>query len=434
MREFLKAVWELLLLFLDRNEPPADPEIIEDHVLPAEPVEHPLRIGRQIVSFEARRDDNGNLTVYHLPKNDGGGSKEMAGLNDKYHPEILAILERAQPSARENIAAKYIEDYTLEHTGLKLTDPIRQGTLFFVLDTAFNRGPSGCCWIVQTALRALGYSVIRDKKWGPKTREALFDADKNASNIVAQLRNARESYERDVVGYRANFWNGLTNRWNKAAAVAIQWNQEQTRPEDPETPEPEPVAPPAAPKPVEEIRLPKDTTAALNAFYGQADPDGRYLTWFRFPYDNIRLYGRKGSPLNDMDEDGRDEHRCHKAIKDRLEAALMEIYETLGEERFEKEGWNIYSGCFNYRKKRGGSSLSTHSWGIAIDVFSDGNPYASSETTFSGEAIDIMEKHGFLSGGRAWNKDFMHFQAAIPTISKGSYYSIYGLPKHILRA
>ena len=179
------------------------------------------------------------------------------------------------------------------------------------------------------------------------------------------------------------------------------------------------------------ISLPRENNASLNKFYGKADPNGGFLEWFSFPTDNIRLYSRNGINLSDADGDGRDAHRCHKAIAKRLEAALQEIYDTLGRFKFEKEGWNIYSGCFNYRKKRGGSSLSTHSWGIAIDVNGNENPFKSSKTTFSDTSIDIMEKHGFLSGGRAWGKDWMHFQAAIPHISKGSYYDTHGLPDHI---
>lgn len=109
----------------------------------------------------------------------------------------------------------------------------------------------------------------------------------------------------------------------------------------------------------------------------------------------------------------------------------MEIFLTLGKERFEKEGWHVYGGFHNYRTKTGGSGLSTHAWAIAVDLNQDENYYAKTTTTFSDTGIDIMEKWGFLSGFRAWTKDAMHFQAVIPNISKGSYYAIHGLPKNI---
>lgn len=189
---------------------------------------------------------------------------------------------------------------------------------------------------------------------------------------------------------------------------------------------------PAVDPPGWKIILPHERD--LNRFYGSANSLGSYLEWFSFPVSNMRLYSRSGASLTDRDGDGRDEHRCHKKVREGLEDALQEIFDTLGRERFEKEGWHVYSGCFNYRRKRGGSSLSTHSWGIAIDINGAENAFQQRTTTFSNTALDIMEKHGFLSGGRAWGKDWMHFQAAIPNISSGSYYALHGLPKHIQAA
>ena len=236
MREFFRYIWESFLALLDTRSrsvaEPASPAPIPEpdpvSPIPAPSNEGDLRIGKQIVDFEARRDKDGGLIVYHLPSGDGGGAKEIAGINSKYHPQALKILEAAPASERENIAAKYIEDYTLEGTGLRLSDPIKRGTLFFVLDTVFNRGPRGGCIIVQNALRGLSYPVIADGKWGPKTRGALFEADREIKHLPSVLRKHREQYERNVVGYRAKFWKGLTNRWNNALEVAKEWNAEET--------------------------------------------------------------------------------------------------------------------------------------------------------------------------------------------------------------
>lgn len=181
------------------------------------------------------------------------------------------------------------------------------------------------------------------------------------------------------------------------------------------------------------ITLPKESNASLNAFYGLASRRGEDLEWFNFPVGDMRLYSRHGAAMSDHTGDRFDDHRCHKKIAKALESAYLDLYNVLGESRFYNEGWNIYSGCFNYRMKRGGSSLSTHSWGIAIDINSEENPFSSSEHTLSDEGIDIMEAHGFLSGGRAWGNDYMHFQAAIPHVTKGSFYDGNGLPRHILK-
>lgn len=200
-----------------------------------------------------------------------------------------------------------------------------------------------------------------------------------------------------------------------------------------------PVVEPGAPlsglpTPAGSYRLPSETNAAMAAFYGSPSANPTTLDWFSFPDPQTRLYDRDGVLLSNRSGDLRLDHKCHALLIGRLTAALAEIYVTLGEAEYRRQGWNVYGGCHNYREKRGGSTLSTHAWGIAIDLCPNENPLASSKTTFSPAAVDIMERWGFLSGGRAWNRDWMHFQAAIPSISSGSYYAKNGLPKNIVRA
>lgn len=184
------------------------------------------------------------------------------------------------------------------------------------------------------------------------------------------------------------------------------------------------------PDPPSEIILPKESD--LDSFYGAADKDGGYLTWFEFPPKaNIRLYTRNGDSLKDKDGNFRMEHKCHKKIKNNLEGALLQLWNDLGDDRFYKEGLNVYSGCFNYRQKTGGGGLSTHCWACSVDFNHTENGFNSKTTTFSEETFNIFEKWGFLSAWRAWGKDPMHFQAAIPYVSKGSYYDQNGLPPNI---
>jgi hypothetical protein len=188
-----------------------------------------------------------------------------------------------------------------------------------------------------------------------------------------------------------------------------------------------PVAP-------ERIVLPRETNAAMTAAYGVPSKSPSYLDWFSFPHPSTRLYSRTGAQLKDHVGDSRLDHRTHRILAPRLTAALTEIYMTLGREQFEKEGWHVYSGSHNYRPTTGGGRLSTHAWAAAVDFNGNENIFGSTKTTFSNRAIDIMEKWGYLSGGRAWGKDWMHFQAVIPSFSSGSYYAKNGLPKNIVAA
>lgn len=68
-----------------------------------------------------------------------------------------------------------------------------------------------------------------------------------------------------------------------------------------------------------------------------------------------------------------------------------------------------WDGCFNIRKKRGATSSSLHSWGIAIDINAAWNGFGKTPT-MSPELVACFTDAGFDWGGR-WSKpDGMHFQ------------------------
>src|SRR5450755_1789358 len=70
-----------------------------------------------------------------------------------------------------------------------------------------------------------------------------------------------------------------------------------------------------------------------------------------------------------------------------------------------------FGGCFTFRPQRTGSKLSTHSWGIAMDLNSESNPQGS-DGDMDSELIDIFRHAGFEWGGNWPGKirDPMHFQ------------------------
>ena len=70
-----------------------------------------------------------------------------------------------------------------------------------------------------------------------------------------------------------------------------------------------------------------------------------------------------------------------------------------------------FGGCFAFRPQRTGTVLSTHSWGIAIDL----NPITNQQGTLGdmdAGVIELFRENGFEWGGE-WSgktKDPMHFQ------------------------
>ena len=69
-----------------------------------------------------------------------------------------------------------------------------------------------------------------------------------------------------------------------------------------------------------------------------------------------------------------------------------------------------WDGCFNIRKKRGLTSMSLHSWGIAIDVNAAWNGL-NKEPQLSKEFVNCFTLAGFDWGGTWTGRvDGMHFQ------------------------
>ena len=177
------------------------------------------RMAKAIVDFEARRV-NGKLAIYHLPANDGGGAYEVAGINVRYHPVEAARLKALIEAGRYDQAEAAVVDYLLNYTKPAAGWTTDAGVEFYLRDCVFNRGPKGAARILQRAL-----AVDDDGEVGPTTRNALSRV--GADQLLTRLRAAREDYEREVVGFRANFWRGLVNRWDKALVAARAFQKEQ---------------------------------------------------------------------------------------------------------------------------------------------------------------------------------------------------------------
>lgn len=97
---------------------------------------------------------------------------------------------------------------------------------------------------------------------------------------------------------------------------------------------------------------------------------------------------------------------CHKLLVEPLKTALENLV-TNGVAS-ELETWD---GCFNVRRMRGGTSMSIHSWGLAIDVNAKTNALGI-KPTLSNAFVKCFTDAGFDWGGEWARKDGMHFQLA----------------------
>lgn len=111
--------------------------------------------------------------------------------------------------------------------------------------------------------------------------------------------------------------------------------------------------------------------------------------------------------------------RCHKRVRPSLETILEEIWSLYGKDlaKLRESRMDLFGGCYNFRRMRGGARLSMHAYGIAIDIDPDknplGKPYKESAGMMPMAVVEIFEKHGWEWGGRWGNRaDCQHFQAA----------------------
>jgi hypothetical protein len=97
---------------------------------------------------------------------------------------------------------------------------------------------------------------------------------------------------------------------------------------------------------------------------------------------------------------------CNRDLVNPLQQAFKNLIDT--GKVAELKTWD---GCFNIRKKRGLSSMSLHSWGLAIDVNATWNQL-NMNPTLSKEFVKCFTDAGFDWGGTWTRKDGMHFQLA----------------------
>ena len=109
---------------------------------------------------------------------------------------------------------------------------------------------------------------------------------------------------------------------------------------------------------------------------------------------------------------------CHVRVAASMTAIFAESAKNYGEAEFRRLRLDRFGGCYNYRAMRGGTSLSMHSWGIAVDLDPINNQlkWGRDRAAFARPEYlpfwAIVEAHGATSLGRAKNFDWQHFQFA----------------------
>jgi hypothetical protein len=158
----------------------------------------------------------------------------------------------------------------------------------------------------------------------------------------------------------------------------------------------------------------------MRTFYGNPDtdkdglPDAKWerehLTKVAPPFRMV-LAWNIGQPISTM--------RVHKKCALSLLYILQKIHGIYGgdQAKIEEARMHLYGGAYNFRLTRGGTRLSTHAFGAAIDLDPANNPLGKPWEPDTGmidlRVVEIFEAAGWVWGGRWHRPDCQHFQAAI---------------------
>lgn len=173
------------------------------------------------------------------------------------------------------------------------------------------------------------------------------------------------------------------------------------------------VAPPVLPTAVGGVVLSKQdwpTQAHAMAFYGNPASKGwaaSHLVSVPCPWTLL------------MEKTVLHSIQIHKLCAPSLGRVLEYTWERCGkdQEKINALHFNLYSGSYNYRPMRGGTSLSMHSYGAAIDWDDQENQQHAQKHLFTKDTILIKAflDEGWIWGGN-WSPksiDSMHVQAAV---------------------
>jgi hypothetical protein len=153
-------------------------------------------------------------------------------------------------------------------------------------------------------------------------------------------------------------------------------------------------------------KWPKQDYTSMVNFYG---PVGENQTRVEMPY-KLKLAWAPTTELSRI--------TCHQKVANSVYTIFEKTLKAYGEKDILKLRLDLFGGCLNVRRMRGGSAWSIHSWGTAIDLDPDRNQlrWGRDQAVFAKKEYEefwkIVEAEGWTSLGRERNFDWMHFQAA----------------------
>jgi len=163
---------------------------------------------------------------------------------------------------------------------------------------------------------------------------------------------------------------------------------------------------PQAPSKSSNLVWPKQDYNSMVNFYG---PVGENQTKLTLPYPMRLAWDTKTTLIRIT---------CHKKCSESFYNIFEKTIKLYGQKEITRLKLDLFGGCLNVRRVRGGTSWSVHSWGAAIDIDPDNNQlkWGKDRATLAKPVYEpfwkIVEAEGAISLGRSRGYDYMHFQFA----------------------
>lgn len=148
-------------------------------------------------------------------------------------------------------------------------------------------------------------------------------------------------------------------------------------------------------------------TNEIISFFGKPGDD-RNLVTIKMPYERRIAWDLSVKTTR---------LQCHILLAPIFFKIHSEILAHYGIEEIKRLEIDIFGGCYNFRKMRGGNDWSRHSWAIAEDLNPTKNDLRMNhqKAQFAKKEYQMMMqiyyKNGFVNQGIEKGFDYMHFEA-----------------------
>lgn len=267
---------------------------------------------------------------------------------------------------------------------------------------------------LQEALNThYGSKLVVDGLAGPKTMGLIEDTvlagvkHTNWSDERKRIAAEQAIYKKAKITEEVVTVDGLVGPQTRY--LRLVWAGEKIdRPADPEPKAPpkasEPVSVPATPS--KAPAWPRQNESAMNAFFGAR---GTNQVKLELPFP-MRIAWDLSKTIRSYD--------CHQKVRPHMLRIWTRTKEHYGYEELKRLRLDLYGGCLNVRKMRGGNAWSIHSWGCAQDVDPERNQLnwkrnaASLDNPEYNKFWEFVYDEGAISLGKERDYDWMHFQFA----------------------